>query len=537
MASVTAPGWGSVKLGGTIGVLHGDAKLRVAHWPAEPGGPGTIIIVQGRADFIEVFAETITDFRDRGYAVVTFDLRGQGGSQRAQPAGGHVRRVADYGTDIANVVGFAKAQGLPRPYHIIAHSTGGLAALCAIKHLSKDIDRMVLLAPLLEIPRLPMAPGLARVIGAFMVAFGQSRRLVGKRSELTPFENNRLTTDRARYETLLTLARDNPHLMIDCPTYGWMSAVLTSMKDLEHKIGMDLPIPTLFIASGNDEVVGSAAIDRFARSAPGGGFILIKGAQHHVLLERDNLRNLALKAIDAFLDSPPRLPLELPKQGRRLKFDPAPPEPETPLPVRAKPVDPVPEPVAVAPAPPPEEVAPAAPTETAPEPKPEPGSTPAVTAEARAPDEPAPAPAPTASPAVMRAREKLRERLKKRIQNEEPFVDTPAEARTQAAEVPLELDDPITVEDPITLDEGAPSATKRPRLTDVFTGDDVPDPNPHADAPAVQAPERHRSRPLRAQRFIPANSDRAEKPIRKSGPRTARPVKRSRSGAPGPRKS
>ncbi|MEM6847542.1 MAG: alpha/beta fold hydrolase [Pseudomonadota bacterium] len=523
MASVTAPGWGSVKLGGTIGVLHGDAKLRVAHWPAEPGGPGTIIIVQGRADFIEVFAETITDLRNRGYAVVAFDLRGQGGSQRVQPAGGHVRRVADYGTDIANVVGFAKAEGLPRPYHIIAHSTGGLAALCAIKDLSKDIDRMVLLAPLMEIPRLPMAPGLARMIGAFMVAFGQSRRLVGKRSELNPFETNRLTTDRARYETLLALARDNPHLMIDCPTYGWMSAVLTSMKELESRIGMDLPIPTLFIASGNDEVVGNAAIDRFARSAPGGGVIVIKGAQHHVLLERDSLRNMALKAIDAFLDSPPRLPLELPKPGRRLKFDPAPPEAETPLPVRAKSVDPVPEPVVASAVTPPEEAATSAPRQ------PEPGPAPPVTAQA-------PVPAPTPSPAVMRAREKLRERLKKRIQSEELFVGDPAEGPPHLAEVRLDHGEPFTVADPVTLGEPTPANTKRPKLTDVFTGDDVPEAAALPDAPAVQAPERDRPRPLRVQRSTPAEIDRADKPIRRSGLRTPRPVKRSRSGALGPRK-
>src|SRR6187431_1557143 len=58
-------------------------KLRYALFPKGPGAPkGTICLVHGRTEFIEKYFETIADFQSRGFAVATFDWRGQGGSQR-----------------------------------------------------------------------------------------------------------------------------------------------------------------------------------------------------------------------------------------------------------------------------------------------------------------------------------------------------------------------------------------------------------------------------------------------------------------------
>ena len=57
-------------------------KLRAAY--AIPLPPkGTVVLLCGRGDFIERWFETIADFTRRGFAVATFDFRGQGGSERA----------------------------------------------------------------------------------------------------------------------------------------------------------------------------------------------------------------------------------------------------------------------------------------------------------------------------------------------------------------------------------------------------------------------------------------------------------------------
>ena len=67
----------------------GEAKtrdgitLRYAHWrTTNPPTKGTVILLHGRAEYIEKLFETVGDLREQGFDVLTFDWRGQGGSQR-----------------------------------------------------------------------------------------------------------------------------------------------------------------------------------------------------------------------------------------------------------------------------------------------------------------------------------------------------------------------------------------------------------------------------------------------------------------------
>src|SRR5690242_20827297 len=81
-------------------------SLRFARWAPPPGRRGTVCIFQGRAEFIEKYYEMARDLRARGFAVATFDWRGQGLSQRAlrDPKKGHVRNFREYETDLVAFV-------------------------------------------------------------------------------------------------------------------------------------------------------------------------------------------------------------------------------------------------------------------------------------------------------------------------------------------------------------------------------------------------------------------------------------------------
>ena len=307
-ASVARATWGSTDLGGTIGLLHAGAKLRVAFWPPADGGvargPGTVILVTGRAEFIECYGETIADLRRMGYAVVAFDLRGQGGSSRQTRAGGHVGAFRDYGADIAAVVRFAGEVGLPRPYTVLAHSMGGLAALRVQPLIARDVERMVLLAPMLQVAELPMPAGLLRGVSWIACLIGLGRRQARKQAPAVAsgkFAVNRVTSDAERYERIAALVEANRDLCIGPPTFGWLRAALSAMRKTRGEIGRPLAIPTLFVASAADRVVSTPAIDRFARAAPGGGMVLVRGARHQLLMERDELRDLFFAAFKAFV--------------------------------------------------------------------------------------------------------------------------------------------------------------------------------------------------------------------------------------------
>src|SRR5215469_13020190 len=77
-------------------------NLRFARWAPPPGRKGTVVVLQGRAEFIEKYFETVRDLRARGFAVATFDWRGQGLSDRAldDRAKGYVRNFGEYQTDL-----------------------------------------------------------------------------------------------------------------------------------------------------------------------------------------------------------------------------------------------------------------------------------------------------------------------------------------------------------------------------------------------------------------------------------------------------
>ncbi len=90
---------------------------------------GTVLIMGGRAEFIERYSETIRELRRRGFHVASFDWRGQGGSDRLlrNPRKGHVRRFSDYRRDMDAV--FAQLMPkLPRPWFVLAHSMGRRSA-------------------------------------------------------------------------------------------------------------------------------------------------------------------------------------------------------------------------------------------------------------------------------------------------------------------------------------------------------------------------------------------------------------------------
>ena len=46
---------------------------------------GTVLLLNGRKEYLEKYHETICDLNDRGFAVVSFDWRGQGLSDRLLP--------------------------------------------------------------------------------------------------------------------------------------------------------------------------------------------------------------------------------------------------------------------------------------------------------------------------------------------------------------------------------------------------------------------------------------------------------------------
>ncbi|MGE0768011.1 MAG: alpha/beta fold hydrolase [Hyphomicrobiaceae bacterium] len=314
-ASLASLARNPVPSGATVGFLSGKdgVRLRFARWDATRGPRrGTACVFSGRGETIEKYFETIADLRRRGYAVVTFDWRGQGGSERLldNPRKGHVETFADYEADVSSLMKEIVLPDCPAPYIALGNSMGGnvLLRLSVVQGLW--FDRMVLCAPLLDIAaeRLPVPSSLAKALAKVMAVGPFGRMYVpggtDKPFDLCPFEGNPFTSDRDRFERNRQLAEQCPELSLGSPTNRWLKAAYASCATLmKPETALRVRIPMLLVAAGTDRVVSSSAIETFASRLKIGARVALAGSQHEILQERDEIRLRFWAAFDAYLGS------------------------------------------------------------------------------------------------------------------------------------------------------------------------------------------------------------------------------------------
>ena len=286
-------------------------KLRAALWEATRGpSRGTVCIVQGRGEFIEKYFEVIADLRRRGFAVATFDLRGQGGSERvlSNRRKGHVVGFTEYDRDLAIFIDEIVRSTLPSPIIGLGHSLGGNILLRGAQDETSPFSRMILMAPMIEIDErmLGATRSLAKVYASTASLFGLATAYVrggsDEPNDLATFENNRLTSDFVRWSRMKSIIETAPDLALGAPTIGWLRAALRSCAMLSRP---DYPkyvcVPMLLFAAGADHVVSSQAIEDFAVDLKSGGHFLMQGSRHEILQETDAIRQRFWAAFDAYM--------------------------------------------------------------------------------------------------------------------------------------------------------------------------------------------------------------------------------------------
>src|SRR6201990_442712 len=188
---------------GTIKTPDG-AELRFARWAPPPGRKGTVCVFTGRSEQIEKYFETVRDLRDRGFAVAMIDWRGQGHSARRlrDPRKGYVRNFADFEVDVDTFVQQVVLPDCPPPYFALAHSMGG-AVMLRIAHAGKRwFDRMVLTAPMIDLPGRTTSFPIRPLVRTMRFAGMGGRYVPGGSDDIVgtgPFVSNPVTSDPVRY--------------------------------------------------------------------------------------------------------------------------------------------------------------------------------------------------------------------------------------------------------------------------------------------------------------------------------------------------
>ena len=295
---------------GTIKTPDG-AELRFARWAPPAGRKGTVCVFTGRSESIEKYFETVRDLRERGFAVAMIDWRGQGHSSRSlrDSRKGYVRDFSDFEVDVETFVQQVVLPDCPPPYFALAHSMGG-AVMLRVAHAGKRwFDRMVLSAPMIDLPgrRTSFA---ARTLLRILRLAGQGGRYVpGGSDALTgseSFINNPYTSDPVRFARNGAILEEDPTLGIGSPTVAWADTAFRAMHGFRaSNYPSEIRQPILMLAASNDSIVSTAAIEEFAYHLRAGSHLVIAGSKHEILQEQDRYRAQFWAAFDAFVPGTP----------------------------------------------------------------------------------------------------------------------------------------------------------------------------------------------------------------------------------------
>lgn len=290
-------------------VARDGVKIRYALWPRTADKRlGTVCLFGGRGEFIEKYFETITDLRRRGFAVAMMDWRGQGGSDRLlkNARKGHVEDFADFDNDLRQFMAEIVLPDCPAPFYGVAHSMGGHILLRSALTKVCWFDRIMLCAPMIDIlPEMTRAP-LLRAFIELQVLLGLGDLYVpgGKpqATELVPLEDSALTSDPLRYDRIRDIIKAAPWLSLGSPTLGWLNAAARSIVQINaFGFASAIRVPLLIVAAGNDTVVSTRVIERFATHVKTCRFLVVAGAKHEILQERDEIRDQFWAAFDAYM--------------------------------------------------------------------------------------------------------------------------------------------------------------------------------------------------------------------------------------------
>jgi lysophospholipase len=268
---------------------------------------GTVVILGGRADFMERYFETARDLMDRSFSIASVDFRGQGGSQRvtSNAMRGYVNSFADYDEDLRSFMADVVLPECPPPYFLLGHSTGGNVALrAALKQVW--FKKCILTSPLVDVPYGAWPVPLVRLLtaSASLTRLGWVY-LPGMRTApfaRGDFDGNPLTHDQTRWNRDVGVLEVSSPLGVGGPTYGWLSAAMRSFAMLRRLgEGTTLRAPTLAVLAGLDVVVDNQATRDLARRLSNFSTVTIPEAKHEILHERDHVRAQFFAVFDTFI--------------------------------------------------------------------------------------------------------------------------------------------------------------------------------------------------------------------------------------------
>ena len=311
----------------------GIHELSAACFPAV-NPKGVLVMVNGRSESWLKYVPLYQKLNRVGYTVYSYDHRGQGLSPRLVPGNpqiGYVDEFSAYSRDLGLFLDEVRRRENSRRISLIGNSMGGAVIVDWISgHDDRGIDKIVLCSPMFRIKTAPWPEPVARIVLGVLHLLGQGASYApgeGDASTTEPFEHNRVTSSRERWEEILQFRKNYPEAVIGGASADWVIRALDSTARIRSAAGCLGP-ETLILEAGHDSfVIPFHPQASAAHSGP--RIILFPQGRHELLMESEPIRQEAISAILSFLESPDTAEAITLDQrgGKRLSSETTPPTP------------------------------------------------------------------------------------------------------------------------------------------------------------------------------------------------------------------
>jgi lysophospholipase len=282
--------------------------ISTAQWASSPTADRCLVILPGRSEQIEKYAEVVHSLNDgdlKGHLVYfLMDHRGQGSSQRFMPQidRGYVDDFDNYATDVKTFFDQVVAQTYCRETYLLAHSMGGGIAVDFLQKFPGIVDRAVLTSPMLKIQTKPYPYAVARGIVLASMAIGRAKQFAIGEKPFNPnddFAANKFTQSKVRFDMWMGLFKELPQTQLGGVTNRWVNEIMRGTKGVRARYGK-LLLPLRVIKASDERYSEPSEMDKLCRQAAQCEATTLVG-KHEVLMEKDEVRNLAIQTVVNFL--------------------------------------------------------------------------------------------------------------------------------------------------------------------------------------------------------------------------------------------
>lgn len=271
---------------------------------------GLVLVMPGRAESTDKYAELLFELYQNDYAVVIYDHRGQGRSTRQckNPNIGYVTDFEYYVQDASAILDqVIKPLNLHNlPQFLIAHSMGAAIATKLLVLRQQEFSAAALMAPMYGIAA-PIPIWLGKTLAWIKIAIEKICRkdasyFIGQGNYFpVAFEKNHLTNSKIRYSKFIETHAKRAELQLGGISPRWLLSAIEGMESI-FEAAKTVYIPCSVFLAEKDTVVSKSAIRHVVSAMRNASLYQMHDSQHEILFEIDTERKQAMTSIYALFN-------------------------------------------------------------------------------------------------------------------------------------------------------------------------------------------------------------------------------------------